>query len=102
MAMTEDLSIFFNTSEFADTATLGGVAVTGIMESGFDDAPLAGYGIAAGTSPRFTLIASSVPANAAGLLLVVASGHAAGTYRVGNAYPDGTGLVTLHLLTSSN
>lgn len=97
MAMTEDLSVFFNAAEFADTAILAGVTVTGILDSGYEDASLAGFGVA-GSSPRFTLAAASVPAKPEGLILVVTSGPGAGSYKVGNAYPDGTGLTTLHLL----
>ena len=85
-------------SRLADTeATLAGVAVTGILESGFEDASLAGFGVA-GSSPRFTLAAASVPARPEGLPLVITSGPGAGSYKVGNAYPDATGLTTLHLL----
>lgn len=98
MSFAQDLTPFFNASEFADSATLGAVAVLGIMDAGFEDATLAGYGVA-GSSPRFTLPASSVPAHPEGMTLVVSTGAAAGTYKVGNALPDGTGLVSLHLLT---
>ncbi len=94
--MLEDFAAFFSIEEFADSATLGGKPVAGVLESGFEDATLAGFGVA-GTSPRFTLSASSVPAKPEGLSLVVTSGNGAGSYRVTNAYPDGTGLVTLHL-----
>lgn len=96
MAMLEDLSVFFDTAEFADTATLGGVAVTGILTAGNDDTTFAGPG-AAGSSPSFTLPAASVPAAPAGLSLVITSGVAAGTYKVTYFEPDGTGLVTLYL-----
>jgi hypothetical protein len=78
-------------------ATLGGVPVTGILDAGYDDQRLAGFG-PAGSTPTFTLAASSVPARPEGLLLVVSAGPGAGTYRVGNAYPDATGLVALHLI----
>lgn len=98
MAFTEDLSAFFSITEFADTATLGGVAVAGILEPGYEDASLAGFGVA-GNAPRFTLPADSVPTRPEGLALVITSGPGAGAYRIGNAYPDGTGLITLHLLT---
>lgn len=96
---TEDLSVFFDvTNGFAIEGTLHGQPFTGILDSGFDDATLEGYG-AVGSSPRVILPAASVPANPEGKALVIASGIAAGTYKVGNAYPDGTGLVTLHLIT---
>lgn len=96
MSMLEDFAPFFSIEEFADSATLGGEPVAGVLESGFEDATLAGFGVA-GTSPRFTLAAASVPARSEGLALVVTTGVGAGTYRVTNSYPDGTGLATLHL-----
>lgn len=98
MAFTEDFTQFFNSAEFADTATLDGVDVLGILDSGFDDPTLAGFGVA-GSSPKFTLAASSVPSHPEGLALIVTSGTGAGSYRVAQAYPDGTGLVALHLLS---
>lgn len=79
-------------------ATLNGVAVLGILEPGFDNPTLDGFG-EVGSSPRFILPAASVPAHPEGKALVITSGVGAGTYKVGNAYPDGTGLVTLHLIT---
>ena len=97
MAFTEDLSSFFDEDEFAISALLDGVAVTGIPKPGYAGASMDGFGTA-GPSPEFLLPASSVPAQCEGKPLVIASGHAAGTYRIGNAYPDGTGLVNLHLL----
>lgn len=98
MALAEDMSVFFNSAEFGTQATLGGVEVTGILDPGFNDPTLAGYG-AAGSSPQFTLAASSVPVHPEGMALVIASGPAAGTYKVGNAHPDGSGTVTLSLIT---
>lgn len=94
---TEDLSAFFSDAELAQVATLDGQSVMGMLEAGFEDATLAGYGIA-GSSPRFTLPASQVPANAHGLLLTIAAGPGAGSYRVAQAMPDATGLVTLNLI----
>lgn len=96
--MTENLTPFFAASEFADAATLGGIAVLGIMDAGYDNVTMAGYGVA-GSTPQFTLPASSVPAHPEGLALIVTSGPCAGHYKVGTALPDGTGLVSLHLLT---
>ena len=100
--LTEDFTVFFNTEELAQAATLDGVAVSGVMESGFDSGALSGFGDGAGSSPTFTLPSSSVPANPEGRLLVVASGPGAGTYRVGNQFHDGTGVCTLSLLTQRN
>lgn len=95
----EDLSAFFNPAEFADTATLGGAPVTGILRAGYDDLTFAGPGDA-GSSPSFYLAASSVPEKPAGLALVVTSGPAQGTYKVTHHEPDGTGLTTLYLTKS--
>ncbi len=96
----EDLSPFFNVAELATAATLDGVAVAGIVQAGYDDATLAGFGVA-GTSPTFTLSSASVPASPEGKTLVIAGGPSAGTYRVANARHDGTGVCTLDLLTST-
>ena len=95
---TEDISAFFNVAEFANAATLNGVAVSGILDAGFEDPTLAGFGVV-GSSPKFALPAASVPAHCEGMTLVIAGGLGAGSYKVGNATPDGTGLVLLHLLT---
>jgi hypothetical protein len=97
MAMTEDLTVFFDTENgFADTATLSGVAVTGIFSSGLDDPTLAGFG-PVGSSPQFMLPASQVPAAPEGKPLVITSGIGAGSYRIGLAEPDGTGITLLRL-----
>ena len=97
MPISEDLSVFFDQTEFAISAQLGGQPVTGILTAGYAGASTEGFA-AAGSSPEFTLPAASVPANPEGLLLSIPAGQGAGTYRIGLAYPDGTGLVTLHLL----
>ena len=97
---TESLAPFFSTAEFASNATLGAVPVQGILEPGYASASLDGFGMAAGTSPTFTLPSTSVPANPEGLALVVTDGPGAATYRVGNARHDGTGVCTLDLLLS--
>ena len=95
---TEDISQFFNVAEFASAATLNGVAVSGILDAGFEDPTLAGFGVV-GSSPKFALPAANVPAHCEGMALVIASGLGAGTYKVAQCYPDGTGLAVLHLLT---
>ena len=94
--MTEDLSVFLNSQEFADTATLDGVGVTGIVMSGMDNLTFDGPG-PAGSSPSFMLAAASVPAKPEGMALVITSGIAAGAYKVSSQEPDGTGMVTLRL-----
>jgi len=97
MSFAESFEPFFSVSEFAEQATLNGQTVAGILEPGFADASLDGWG-GAGSSPRFTLPAASVPPGVEGMLLQVTTGYAQGSYRVANAMPDATGLVTLHLL----
>jgi len=95
---TEDLTPFFNSDELADKAALNGAEVIGVMEPGYQSASLDGFGVAAGSSPTFTLASASVPAQPEGKTLVVSTGPAAGTYRIANARHDGTGVCTLDLL----
>ena len=94
----EDLTPFFNSDELADKATLNGAEVIGVMEPGYQSASLDGFGVAAGSSPTFTLASASVPAQPEGKSLVVSTGPAAGTYRIANARHDGTGVCILDLL----
>lgn len=94
----EDLTPFFNSDELADKAMLSGVEVVGVMEPGYQSASLDGFGVAAGSSPTFTLASASVPAQPEGKNLVVSTGPAAGTYRIANARHDGTGVCILDLL----
>lgn len=94
----EDLTPFFNSDELADKATLNGAEVIGVMEPGYKSASLDGFGVAAGSSPTFTLASASVPAQPEGKSLVVSTGPAAGTYRIANARHDGTGVCILDLL----
>lgn len=95
---SEDLTPFFNSDELADKAMLNGVEVVGVMEPGYQSASLDGFGVAAGSSPTFTLASASVPAQPEGKNLVVSTGPAAGTYRIANARHDGTGVCILDLL----
>jgi len=96
----EDPSVFLDTDEFAVSALLAGKPVVGILEGGFFDGNVSGYG-PAGSSPTFLLPQASVDARPEGQLLVITSGPCAGTnYKVGSPHPDGTGWVTLHLLTT--
>lgn len=94
----EDLTPFFNSDELADKAMLNGVEVVGVMEPGYQSASLDGFGVAAGSSPTFTLASASIPAQPEGKNLVVSTGPAAGTYRIANARHDGTGVCILDLL----
>ena len=93
MPFVEDLSVFFKASEFADTASLAGLAVTGIFDRTYID--LDAGGSLAGNTPVFTLASSSVPANVAGAALVVGGV----TYKVVEPMPDGTGVTMLRLRT---
>ena len=86
---TEDLSAFFNTTEFAQTASLGGVAVAGLL----DMAPAMAFDVMGGTAPQFMLPTASVPADPRGLSLIVG----ASTFTVRDFTADGTGVSTLHL-----
>ena len=95
---SEDLTPFFNSDELADKAMLNGVEVVGVMEPGYQTASLDGFGVAAGSSPTFTLASASVPAQPEGKSLVVSTGPAAGAYRIANARHDGTGVCILDLL----
>ena len=103
---TEDLTAFFNVAEFANAATLNGVAVSGILDSGFEDPTLAGFGVV-GSSPKFMLAATQpglyeylFGVGSEGRELIINSGSiGAGTYKVTHAYPDGTGIVVLHLIS---
>ena len=92
MAMQEDLSVFFSPSEFADTATLGGVAVTAIFDKGFALGNVGAYGMVS-TQPTLTLATANVPASPEGQAAVV-NGVA---YLVASHEPDGTGVSRLML-----
>lgn len=93
MAFTEDLTVFFNPAEFADAATLNGVAVRGIFDNAYALQDVGGEVYASG--PVFTLASSAVPANVAGAVLVVGGV----TYKVVEPMPDGTGVTVLRLRT---
>jgi len=88
---TEDLTAFFNASEFATPATLGGVPVMGIFDNAYFDQDMGG----SGSTPSYTLPTSAVPANVVGMALVVGGT----TYKVAEPMPDGTGVTTLRLRT---
>ena len=93
MAFTEDFSVFFSISEFADSALLGGAPVTGIFDEAYALEELGGFMAASG--PAFTLASSAVPAVVAGLSLVVRDT----TYKVVEPMPNGTGVTVLRLRT---
>lgn len=86
---SEDLSAFFSISEFAQSASLGGAPVAGIL----DLAPVMAFEVMGGVAPQFVLASASVPADPRGLSLIVGSS----TYTVRDFTADGTGVTTLQL-----
>lgn len=89
MAFTEPLAGYFGTDDFAVSATLAGVAVTGIFDARYYE-PL---GTVEGSQPMFMLPTASAPSAAHGQALVV-NGR---TYTVVGVEPDGTGVTLLRL-----
>jgi len=89
---TEDLTAFFNpdTPGFAP-GLLDGVDVEGIFDNAYFDQDMAG----SGSTPRYTLPSSAVPANVVGMALVVGGT----TYKVAEPMPNGTGVTALRLRT---
>jgi hypothetical protein len=86
MEFVEDLTPFF--AQFGDAGTLSGVSVRGI----FDAAGTAQLGITS-AEPQFQLPSASVPAAIFDATLIIP----AGTFKVREAIPDGTGLTLLVL-----
>lgn len=91
MPFVEDFTQFFQSNEFATDATLGGEAVRGIFDNGFQAFEVAG-GVYA-TGPVFLLPSAEVPASVIGLQLVIG----ADTWTVVETEPDGTGVTLLRL-----
>jgi hypothetical protein len=60
MAFVEDLTVFFNTAEFAISTTLAGVAVQGIFDNSYVQGDVGGAGMAS-SQPTLTLPTASVP-----------------------------------------
>jgi len=89
VAFVEPIAAFFNTDEFAVSATLAGVSVTGIFDNGYFEP----FGEVEGRQPTFTLPTSSAPSAAHGQALVIG----AATYKVRGVEPDGTGVTVLRL-----
>ncbi len=90
MAFTEDLAPFF--ADFGDAATLAGVAVRVIFDGPGGTAN--GMTIEA---PQVQIASASVPAAYKGATLVISAGRGAGTYKVREHLPDGTGMSLLSL-----
>ena len=91
MALTENLSAFL--ADFGVDGTLDGMAVLGIFDAPGARAD-AGEFSAVVTDPQYQLPTASVPAAPVGKTLVVP----AGTFKVREHVPDGTGM-SLLLLT---
>lgn len=89
MAFTEPIAGFFGTDGFAVSATLAGVAVTGIFDAAYYE-PL---GEVQGRQPMFMLPTASAPSAVHGQSLVIG----ATTYTVRGVEPDGTGVTVLRL-----
>lgn len=90
----EDFTPFFQSSEFASDATLGGMAVRGVFDNG-SQAFEVGPGVFA-TGPVFLLPTADVPVNATQLALVIG----ASSWSVVEVEPDGTGVTLLRLRTA--
>ena len=90
MAFAEELAPFF--ADFGDDATLAGVAVRVIFDG--PGAQLAGLSV---ETPVVQIASASVPAAYQGASLVISTGRGAGSYKVREHTPDGTGLSLLAL-----
>lgn len=88
MAFQEDLSVFFDTDEFADAVTYNGATLVGIFRDPYFEAE----GMQ-GSQPMFTYPTVGVLAPRHGDMLV----RNGTTYKVVGVMPDGTGLTRLHL-----
>jgi poly(3-hydroxybutyrate) depolymerase len=89
---TEDLTAFFNVSEFAETVTLHGVDVAAIFDNGYSAGNVGSVGMAS-NQPSLLLAAASVPASPVGKVALVR----AISYRIAAHEPDGTGAAVLYL-----
>lgn len=88
MAFVEDLSVFFDTDEFAEAVNYNGREITGI----FDNAYFEGQNMQ-GSQPVFSCATADVAAARHGDMLV----RAGATYKVVGVEPDGTGMSLLRL-----
>ena len=86
----ENTAAYF--SDFGQTATVGGVSVSGIFDNGYALGGVGAIGMAS-SQPTFTLATASVPASPVGTAVVVSGGN----YLVGAHEPDGTGMSRLLL-----
>lgn len=96
MAMTEDFSVFFGITDFADAALLDGQPVQGLYDSAYTVGLQDGPGMA-GELPQYTLPTASVPDDWEGKPLVITQGMGVGNYTVRGHMPDGLGISVLSL-----
>lgn len=89
---TEALDTFFNTAEFGTAATLGAVAVQGILDKGYALGNVGMLGLA-GNQPVFFMATASISGDPVGTTLTVGSD----SYIVAAHEPDGTGVSRLML-----
>jgi hypothetical protein len=89
MAFEEPMAAFFGVDDFAVTAMLAGVYVTGIFDANYYE-PL---GEVEGRQPVFMLPTSEAKYAAHGQYLAIGNTR----YRVRGVHPDGTGVTTLIL-----
>lgn len=68
MAFTEDLSVFFDTDDFAIAATYNGATTVNVI---FDRSYLQTLGIVNGTDPQALAQASDIPTTAVGNTLLI-------------------------------
>jgi len=85
----EDLNVFMNIAEFAETATLDGVVVHGLFDGAYTQA----FDGMAATASAFTLASADCSSTTTASVLV----HGGKTYRVRSVQPDGTGISLLLL-----
>lgn len=90
MAFAEDLAPYF--ADFGDDATLAGVAVRVIF-----DGPGGQQGGITIEAPQVQIASASVLAAYKGAALVISTGRGAGSYKVREHLPDGTGFSLLSL-----
>lgn len=92
--ITDDLSPFFVSNDFAEACTVGGVAGYGIFGNEHQGASASGDLVLGAQAPQLLVRASEFPAAAKGSAVVV-RGVSYVVY--GPPEPDGTGLVVLNL-----
>lgn len=88
----EDLTPFFNPSEFAISVSIGGVPVSAIFDNGYAQGNVGMLGMAT-TQPTLTLASADVSTNPVGAAVLVG----AVAYVVAAHEPDGTGISRLLL-----